>query len=91
VDHRAAAHCEKGVTQPGRVLHFLYRASGHFEHRLVKCLRPGLSVEDATDIMWTIQSPATVAALVMARGWSLDRYRGWVLDQLGHAILAKGG
>ena len=54
-------------------------------------LRPGLTVEDATDMMWTIQSPATVAALVMARGWSLDRYREWVLDQLEHAILAKGG
>ena len=51
-------------------------------------LRPGLSANEATDIMWTIQSPATYGALVLTRGWTLDEYRAWVQDQLEHAILA---
>jgi AcrR family transcriptional regulator len=50
-------------------------------------LRPGLSVEDARDIVWTLCSLAVRDLLVVARGWSEERYRAWLTDALTHELL----
>ena len=45
-------------------------------------LRPGLSVEDGRDGLWTLTSLAVFDMLVGSCGWSVDRYERWLADQL---------
>lgn len=54
-------------------------------------LRPGLSVDDARDVLWTLNSHAVHDMLVARRGWSPQRYRDWLADALAHALLAPEG
>ena len=50
-------------------------------------LRPGLTVEDATDAIYALQSPETYLTLVGRRGWTVDHLIEWLIDQVSHAIL----
>jgi hypothetical protein len=50
-------------------------------------LRPDLSVEEARDIIWTLCSPAVYDLLVVERGWSSNRYRGWLATALSRELL----
>ncbi len=45
-------------------------------------LRPGLSVDDATDVTLALLSPETYTLLTVERGWSPDRWRAWAGDAL---------
>lgn len=45
-------------------------------------LRPGLTVERATDIVWTLTSAEVVGRLVDRRGWSYDDYQTWLAEAL---------
>ena len=53
-------------------------------------LRPGLSVDRAADLLWTICAQANDDSLVTARGWSPQEYRDWVGDTLIGALLPAG-
>jgi AcrR family transcriptional regulator len=53
-------------------------------------LRPGLSVDRAADLLWTICAQANYDSLVTARGWSPQEYRDWVGDTLVAALLPAG-
>jgi len=53
-------------------------------------LRPGLSLWEAADILWTINSLAVYDLLVVQRGWPPKRYRGWIAATNAQAILAGG-
>jgi AcrR family transcriptional regulator len=50
-------------------------------------LRPGLSVEEARDLLWTLNSLAVHDLLVVKRGWSPERYRDWLAATLAQALL----
>jgi hypothetical protein len=50
-------------------------------------LRPGLSVEEARDLLWTLNSLAVHDLLVVKRGWSPERYRHWLAATLAQALL----
>jgi AcrR family transcriptional regulator len=50
-------------------------------------LRPGVSAEDARDVLWTYNSPELYDLLVLRRGWSAPRYGRWVADALAAALL----
>ena len=50
-------------------------------------LRPGLSVEEARDLLWTLNSLAVHDLLVLQRGWSPERYRDWLAATLASALL----
>ncbi len=50
-------------------------------------LRPGLSVDEATDGTWTLTALAVYDLLVLDRGWPEDRYEAWLADALAHALL----
>jgi AcrR family transcriptional regulator len=50
-------------------------------------LRPDLSVDRATDVIWTLCAQSTFEALVTARGWSHREYREWLGDLLADALL----
>lgn len=52
-------------------------------------LKRGLTVEEATDVMWTLCSLAVYDLLVIDRGWSEHRYRTWLTDALAFELLAE--
>jgi len=52
-------------------------------------LRPGVSTEEAQDVLWTYNSPEVYQLLVLGRGWSGSRYRNWVFRALVNALLAE--
>ena len=53
-------------------------------------LRPGLSVEEAAEIMWAYSSPELYGLLVVTRGWRPERYGEFVGDSLVDALLGGG-
>ena len=53
-------------------------------------LRPGLSIREAADVLWTINSLAVYDLLVVQRGWPPQRYRDWIAATNAQAILASG-
>lgn len=50
-------------------------------------LRPGLSGEDAIDVVWLMSSPETYEQLVLDRGWTPERFETWLGDALIELIL----
>ena len=52
-------------------------------------LRVDLPIEDARDVMWTLCSLAVHDSLVVARGWSSERYRAWLTEALTCALLPR--
>jgi AcrR family transcriptional regulator len=50
-------------------------------------LRPGLSVEEARDTLWTLNSLAVHDLLVLQRGWSAERYRDWLTLAMAGILL----
>ena len=51
-------------------------------------LRPELSVEEAGDALWTMNSLAVHDLLVLQRGWTPERYRDWLAATNARALLA---
>jgi AcrR family transcriptional regulator len=51
-------------------------------------LRPGLTVERASDVMSAIVSPAVLDMLRSDRGWSDGEVAAWVVDSLERLLLA---
>jgi len=56
----------------------------------LKALRPGLTVERARDIIWTMNSVPVWTALTGTRGWSLDEYSEWIGAALADLLLPAG-
>lgn len=54
-------------------------------------LRPGMTLVEARDILWTYSSPELFELLVGRRGWSVERFGGFVTDQLISALLPSPG
>lgn len=50
-------------------------------------LRPGLGVDRAADILWTVCGQANYDSFVIARGWTHDEYRDWIADILAGSLL----
>ncbi len=59
--------------------------AGHVAERFG--LRPGLSVREAADILWTLTAPEVADRLVRRRSWSLDRFEVWLADAMADALL----
>jgi len=51
-------------------------------------LRPGTSVDDARDVLWTYSSPELFELLVVERGWSPERYARFIASATTAALLA---
>ena len=52
-------------------------------------LRPGLTEEEAADVVWLLTSPDTYRHLAVERGWPLDRYEAWLGDALIQLLLPQ--
>lgn len=50
-------------------------------------LKPGLSVDRAADIIWTLCAQANYDSLITSRGWTDQDYREWLSEMLAHALL----
>jgi AcrR family transcriptional regulator len=46
----------------------------------LRALAPGLSVDRATDILWTLNHPTVWLLLTGARSWTADEYEQWFAD-----------
>jgi AcrR family transcriptional regulator len=53
-------------------------------------LRPGMDLDEATDIMLMFGSSATYLSMVRA-GWSQERFEDWLTDTLARTLLARPG
>jgi AcrR family transcriptional regulator len=58
---------------------------GHLD--AVGALRPGLSLERARDILWTLIGWEVYELLVIERGWSLDDWEAWVAESTAALLL----
>jgi hypothetical protein len=59
----------------------------HNARALRVCLRAGVSLAGATDILWTYSSPDLYDLLVLRGGWSLPRYSRFLVDGMIAALL----
>jgi AcrR family transcriptional regulator len=62
---------------------------GRFVRELAErgVLGPGLPVDVAIDILWTLCSLAVYDSLVISRGWSDERYQAWLTESLARELL----
>ena len=56
-----------------------------------KALRPGLDVDRATDILWTLNHPDVWQLLVGERGWTPEQYEQWFGDTACSQLLRSDG
>lgn len=66
-------------------LHGLRSFAGLLSER--GALKPGLAVDKARDLIWTLCAQANYDALVTARSWSHADYREWLAEALTAALL----
>lgn len=66
-----------------------YAGQGRFAGMLASrgVLRDGLSVEKASDLIWTLTSLAVYDLLVVERGWPFEQYERWLSDALARELL----
>jgi TetR/AcrR family transcriptional regulator, regulator of autoinduction and epiphytic fitness len=58
------------------------------EHLAEKgALRERITVDEARDVLWTINSHAVYRMLVADRGWSPERYRDWLVEMLACTLI----
>ena len=54
-----------------------------------QALRPGLTVAQATDLLWALGSADVYRMLVVDRGWSAEQYEQWLAASLVHSLLGQ--
>lgn len=52
-------------------------------------LKPGLSLDAAIDVLWTLCSLAIYDMLVLGRGWTDERYEAWLTHVLVSELLGE--
>ena len=52
-------------------------------------LSPGLDVDRAADVLWTINHPNTWQLLVVQRGWTPEQYEQWSGDAACRELLGR--
>lgn len=55
--------------------------------RRKQALKPGLTTNRATDILWTLNHPNVYRLLVVDRGWTPDQHERWLGDALCAELL----
>jgi AcrR family transcriptional regulator len=52
-------------------------------------MRRGLTIDEATDILFALFSPELFQVMVNERGWTVDRWRKWIGATLGDALFGS--
>lgn len=55
----------------------------------MNAIRSSLTTDEATDVLWTLNSPDVHQRLVRESGWPLDRFRDWLAETMQVALLAS--
>jgi AcrR family transcriptional regulator len=84
---RAAAAGDPEVAAAWQRSVSLRRNTARAVVRALRRLRPGLSRERATDLVWAIASPEIYDLLVLQRGWPPEECAAWVADAITAALL----
>jgi AcrR family transcriptional regulator len=73
----------------GRLEAQRHEGMGRFARNLAErgFLRADLTVDEARDLLWTLNSHAIHDMLVIDRGWTPQRYRDWLADTLARTLL----
>ena len=50
-------------------------------------LRPGLSVDEAADVVWALNSSELYLMLTVERGWSPPHFERWLADSWSRLLL----
>jgi AcrR family transcriptional regulator len=53
-------------------------------------LKSGLTVPEATDILWSMTGPLVFRAFVRDSGWNIEQYEGWLKTVLYREVLGVG-
>jgi AcrR family transcriptional regulator len=53
-------------------------------------LRPGLTVQEAGDVLWALTAPELTERLVVRRGWSPDLAEAWLAGAMADVLLGPG-
>jgi AcrR family transcriptional regulator len=83
VDADSAELWRRIETEFHGILHGIVEAMGRRD-----ALRPGLDVDRATDILWTLSHPDLWHLLVGERGWTPEDYERWCADTSCAQLLA---
>jgi hypothetical protein len=89
---RSAAAADADIAALWRRIQSEYRANqGTIVERIAQrgALLPGLDVEQAADILWTINHPSTWQLLVVDRGWTPAEYERWAADAACRELLGR--
>lgn len=86
----AARSDHESATLLGEIAHQRHTGQRRIAHSLARmgALRPGTRERDAADVIHALASPEVYGLLVMDRGWSADRYEGWLGSILADQLLA---
>jgi len=52
-----------------------------------RALRPSITVEEATDLLWTLGSSEQYRMLVLERGWTPEMFEAWLAQTLQQQLL----
>ena len=55
-----------------------------------QALAPGLTVDQATDLLWALGAAEMYRLLVSERGWLPEQYEAWLAPALIHSLLESG-
>jgi hypothetical protein len=55
-----------------------------------RALKPGLGVERAADVLWTLNHPDVWRLLVLERGWTPARWERWFAEAAQAELLGDG-
>jgi AcrR family transcriptional regulator len=58
-----------------------------FAAALAPGLRPDVTVDEATDVLWLLLDPVAVHRLVVGRGWTVDRWGDWFASTTERLLL----
>ncbi len=56
-----------------------------------RALKPGVSAQEARDLLWTFTSREMYRLLVVDRGWNSERYEHWLGETLVSMLVKKPG
>lgn len=54
---------------------------------LGSALNPGVTIDEAADVMFTLQSPYVYSMLTVDLGWTPDQYEQWLADAMPRLLL----
>jgi hypothetical protein len=55
-----------------------------------QALAPGLTVDQATDLLWALGAAEMYRLLVFERGWLPEQYEEWLASTLIHSLCGPG-